>query len=775
MAHDDEALRYHREPRPGKTEVVPTKPFISQSDLSLAYTPGVAAPCRAIETSPDASFDYTNRGNLIAVVTNGTAVLGLGAIGPLAGKPVMEGKAVLFKRFANIDVFDLEVQTTDPEAFIRTVELLEPTFGGINLEDIKAPDCFYIEEQLIRRMAIPVFHDDQHGTAIISAAAMLNAVEITGRRLDALRVVINGAGAAGIACGRLYRQLGVLSGNLMMVDSRGVIFKGRRDGMNPYKEDLACDTAARTLAEAVEGADLLVGLSVKGAFTPSLLKRLGPDPIVFALANPDPEIDYDAAKAARPDAIVATGRSDFPNQVNNVLGFPFIFRGALDVRATEINDAMKTAAVKALAELAREDVPDAVIRAYGGRPIRFGPEYIIPKPLDTRVLLKVVPAVAEAAVASGVARVPLADRATYIQRLEASLGPEREIMRKIIFRAQQAPRRIVLPEGTHPVIIRAAHHVLKEGVARPLLLGDPDTIRSAAQDLHIDLNGIELMDHRHNPHLEGFTEALFGLRQRKGWSRTETRAQLANPYVFGAMLVREGLVDGQVHGIAQSYPNAIRPVLQVMPLREGTAHVAGLYLVILKNRTVLFADATVNIHPPAEVLAETALLAAEMAVFFDMEPRIAMLSYSNYGSVRNEDTRRMARAAALARERRPDLVVDGEMQADTAVTEHILSGEFPFNRLGRPANVLIFPDLAAGNIAYKLLDRLGGAKVVGPLLMGIDRPFNVLQRNAAVESVVDLIAITVAQAQALPRRLPDREAPDGATASTPAAERTGAP
>jgi malate dehydrogenase (oxaloacetate-decarboxylating)(NADP+) len=475
---------------------------------------------------------------------------------------------------------------------------------------------------------------------------------------------------------------------------------------------------------------------------------MGPNPIVFALANPDPEIDYHEAKAARPDAVVATGRSDFPNQVNNVLGFPFIFRGALDVRATEINEAMKIAAVRALAELAREDVPDAVIRAYGGNPIRFGPAYIIPKPLDTRVLLKVVPAVAEAAVSSGVARTPLPDREAYIQRLEASLGPEREIMRKVIFRAQQNPKRIVLPEGDNPVIIRAAHHTVKEGIAHPLLLGDPDTIRAQAESLHIALDGVAIMDHRCNPHVEAFTETLFKMRQRKGWKLTETRYQLQNPYVFGAMMVREGLVDGQVHGVAQSYPNAIRPVLQVIPRREGITHVAGLYLVILKNRTLLFADATVNMHPEAEDLAEIAAMAAEMAVFFDMKPRVAMLSYSNYGSVRNADTLRVARAAVLARERNPQLVVDGEMQADTAVVDDILTDEFAFNRLGRAANVLIFPDLASGNIAYKLMDRLGGAKVVGPLLMGIERPFNVLQRNAPVESVVDLIAITVAQAQA---------------------------
>jgi malate dehydrogenase (oxaloacetate-decarboxylating)(NADP+) len=747
MSIDAEALRYHREPRPGKTEVVPTKPFFSQSDLSLAYSPGVAAPCLKIEGAPDTSYDYTNRGNLIAVVTNGTAVLGLGHIGALAGKPVMEGKAVLFKRFANIDVFDIELETTDPDEFIRTVALMEPTFGGINLEDIKAPDCFYIEEQLKARMSIPVFHDDQHGTAIISAAAMLNALAITKRRMADLRVVINGAGAAGIACGKLYIQLGVKPANLIMVDTRGVIYQGRTTGMNPYKQALACDTAARTLTDAVDGADLIVGLSVKGAFTRQMLSKMNPNPIIFALANPDPEINYHEAKAARPDAIVATGRSDFPNQVNNVLGFPFIFRGALDVRAIEINEAMKVAAVYALADLAREDVPDAVIRAYGGRTIRFGPEYIIPKPLDTRALLKVVPAVAAAAVESGVARSPLPERTAYIQRLEAGLGPERELMRKIITRAQQAPGRIVLPEGDNPVIIRAAHLVAKEGIAQPLLLGNPAAIRETAESHHVSLDGIDLMDHLQNVHVAKFTDALYNLRRRKGWSLSETRSQLKNPYIFGAMLVKEQLVDGQVHGINQSYPNAIRPVLQVISRRPGVRRVSGLYLIIQKNRTLLFADATVNTHPDANDLAEIAVLAGEMAAFFDMHPRVAMLSYSNFGSVRNRDTKRVADAVARVRENKPDLLVDGEMQADTAVMENILNEDFAFNRLQQPANVLVFPDLASGNIAYKLMNRLGGAKVVGPLLMGIDRPFNVLQRHSGMESVVDLIAITVVQAQ----------------------------
>ncbi|MFP4586386.1 MAG: phosphate acyltransferase, partial [Desulfococcaceae bacterium] len=672
---------------------------------------------------------------------------GLGNIGPLAGKPVMEGKGVLFKRFADLDVFDIEIDTADPDEFIRTVKLLEPTFGGINLEDIKGPDCFYIEEQLIEQMNIPVFHDDQHGTAIISAAALLNAAELTGRRMSELRVVINGAGAAAIACAKMYMELGVRRDSILMVDSRGVIHQGRTAGMNPYKEVFAAETELRTLEDAVRGAHVLVGLSVKGAFTPELIRLMAENPIIFPLANPDPEIDYHAAKSARPDALVATGRSDFPNQVNNVLGFPFIFRGALDVRATTINVEMKAAAVKAIAELARQDVPDSVIRAYGGKPIQFGPEYIIPKPLDPRVLLKVVPAVAEAAVATGVARVGLPPKDDYIRRLESILGPEREIMRKVIFRAEREPKRIVLPEGSHPVILRAAHHVAREGIARPRLLGDEAKIQKMAREMHIPLDGLEIHDPENSEHLDEFTEKLFERRARKGWSRDETRLQLKNPYIFGAMMVHEGLVDGQVHGIRQSYPNAIRPVLQVIPRRPGIRKVAGVYLMISRNRTMLFADATVNINPSSEDLAEIAILTAEMAEFFDFEPRVAMLSFSNFGRTRHPDAARVQRAVEIALKQRPDLKIDGEMQADTAVTEEILNGEFPFNRLGQAANVLVFPELAAGNVAYKLLDRIGGVKAIGPLLMGISKPFNVLQRNIDMENVVNVIAITVAQAQ----------------------------
>jgi len=749
MTYDTEALRYHKEPRPGKIEVVPTKPCLTQTDLSLAYTPGVAAPCLKIKQDPDASFDYTTRGNLVGVITNGTAVLGLGNIGPLAGKPVMEGKGVLFKRFADLDVFDIEVNTHDPDEFVRTVKLLEPTFGGINLEDISAPNCFYIEEQLIRIMSIPVFHDDQHGTAIISGAALLNACELVGRRLEESRIVINGAGAAGIACAKMYVHLGARKENIMLLDSQGIVYKGRERGMNPYKDAFAVETPLRTLEQAVKGAHVLVGVSVEGAFTTQLLSEMAEKPIIFALANPEPEIGYPQAKQVRPDAIVATGRSDCPNQVNNVLCFPFLFRGALDVRATAINEPMKAAAVRALAELAREDVPDSVIRAYGGRPIHFGPEYIIPKPLDLRVLLTVAPAVAKAAMDSGVARISMPGRSDYVQALESRLGPEREIMHKIITRAQQDPRRIVLPEGDNPVILRAAHQLAREGIAKPLLLGNEEKIRSLAKELEVPLEGIEILDNFKSPLYDRFVEELFQIRARKGWSLEETRRQLRSRFVFGAMMVLEGHVDGQVHGISRSYPDAIRPVLQVIPRRPGVSKVSGIYLMILKGRTLLLADTTVNFHPSPEDLAEIAVLASEKAAFFDITPRIAMVSFSNFGSTRHPDAKVVEDGVRLARVKKPDLVIDGEMQVDIALSEEIMKRLYPFNRLRAPANVLIFPNLDAGNAAYKILEHAGGAKAVGPLLMGLSKPFNVLQRSSDMENVVNVIAITVAQAQNL--------------------------
>jgi malate dehydrogenase (oxaloacetate-decarboxylating)(NADP+) len=747
MLHKEEALHYHKSPIPGKIEVIPTKPCDSQSDLSLAYSPGVAVPCLEIKENPDLVFDYTDKGNLVGVITNGSAVLGLGDIGPLAGKPVMEGKAVLFKRFANIDVFDIEIKTSDPDEFVRTVKLLEPTFGGINLEDIKAPDCFYIEEELTKQMSIPIFHDDQHGTAIISGAGLLNACLLTERKLEDVKMVMNGAGAAAIACAKIYVQLGLKKENITIVDSKGVIYRGRTQGMNPYKEAFAFDTPMRTLNDAVEGADVLVGLSVKGAFKPEHLLRMRENPIIFALANPEPEIGYYQAKNVRPDAIVATGRSDFPNQINNVLGFPYIFRGALDVRATAINDEMKLAAVHALAKAARKNVPDRVIRAYGGREIHFGPEYIIPKALDPRVLLEVTPAVANAAIKSGVARIGIESQTEYMQFLEARLGPERELTRRMIIRAQQNPKRIVLPEGNNPVILRAAHQAVIEKIAYPVVLGRKDEIHSVAKEHRIPLDDIEIFDYMEDQLFDDFAEKLFKRRCRRGWNLTETRRQLKDAFLFGAMMVNEGIVDGQVHGIGCYFPNAIRPVLQVIPRQPGISKVSGVYLMLFRDRAMFFADATINFHPSSEDLAEIAILSAKTARFFGVTPRVAMLSFSNFRSTNHPDANRVQEAVEICRERRPDLIVDGEMQADTAIVKEILDNDFPFNRLGGPANILIFPELSSANIAYKLLKHLGGAKAVGPLLMGISKPFNVLQRGTDMENVVNVIAITVAQAQ----------------------------
>ncbi|MBL0702265.1 MAG: NADP-dependent malic enzyme, partial [Desulfosarcina sp.] len=743
MLYEKESIRYHSTPKPGKIEVVPLKPCLTQFDLSLAYTPGVAVPCKKIELNPELAFDYTSKGNLVGVITNGTAVLGLGDIGPLAGKPVMEGKAVLFKRFANIDVFDIEINSKDPDEFINTVKLLEPTFGGINLEDIKAPECFYIEEELKRQMSIPVFHDDQHGTAIISSAALLNASELTGRKITDLRVVINGAGASAIACAKMYNQIGVKKENITLIDTLGVIYTGRKAGMNPYKEQFAINTNNRTLEDAVKGTNVLLGLSAGGAFTPELLALMSEKPIIFALANPVPEIGYDEARAARPDAIVATGRSDYPNQVNNVLGFPFIFRGALDVRASTINEEMKIAAVWALAELAREDVSDSVIRAYGRKNFYFGPEYIIPTPLDSRVLLKVTPAVANAAIESGVARIRISSQEKYIQELDSTLGHEREIMRKIIIRDQYNPKRIVLPEGNHPIIIRAAHQMVNEGIAKPILLGDEDEIRNLAENLQIPLAGMEIVNFKKSKLLDKFSSMLFKMRARKGLSLSEARWQLRDPYVFGAMMEQHGMVDGQVHGINRTYFNSIVPVLQVIRRREGVSKISGMHLLFFKDRTLLFADTTVNIKTSAEDLAEIAILSAEMARFIDLEPHIAMISFSNFGNTRHPDSKKVEQAVKIVQQKKPDLIIDGEMQADTAISEDILKERFPFNCLKGTANTLIFPDLEYGNAAFKLLEQLGGAKVVGPLLMGLSKPFNVIQRNSNVDNVVNVAAITV--------------------------------
>jgi malate dehydrogenase (oxaloacetate-decarboxylating)(NADP+) len=730
-------------------EVVPTKPCATQRDLSLAYTPGVAEPCREIEANPDDAYLYTAKGNLVAVISNGTAVLGLGDIGALAGKPVMEGKGVLFKRFADIDVFDIELNSHDPQEIIRTCQMLEPTFGGINLEDIKAPECFLIEETLKKTMSIPVFHDDQHGTAIISGAALLNACEITGKKIDQVRVVFSGAGAAGIACAKLYEILGVRRENMLLVDTKGVVYRGRTDGMNPYKEYFAVETKARTLADAMKGADVFCGVSVKGIVTKEMVKSMADRPIVFAMANPDPEITYDDAVSVRDDIIMATGRSDFPNQVNNVLGFPFIFRGALDVRATAINDEMKIAASHALAKLTKEDVPDSVLRAYGGKRIEFGKEYIIPKPFDPRVLLWEATAVAKAAMDTGVARKPLADMEAYKEALEARLGKSREIMRFFINRAQKAPKRIIFPEGEEEKILRAAQIILDEKIATPILLGSRTLMRQRTTDLGLDLEGAEFLNPSKSPRFDEYVTAYYQLRQRKGVTRFDAERQMATHNVFGLMSVQRGDADGLISGLTQHYPDTVRPALQIIGKREGVSRIAGLYMLIFKNQTIFIADATVNIEPTAEDLAEVAILTAEKVRQFNIEPRIAMLSFSNFGSTQHPLVAKVQKALTIVRQRAPRLMIDGEMQADTAVVPEILNEIYPFSTLKGGANVLICPDLTSANIAYKLLARLGGAVAVGPILLGIRKPVYLLVPGNEVSDIVNITAMAVFESQRL--------------------------
>jgi malate dehydrogenase (oxaloacetate-decarboxylating)(NADP+) len=748
MIREGEALDYHAGRRPGKLEVSSTKPCVTQHDLSLAYTPGVAFPCLRIADDPGEAYRYTAKGNLVAVVSNGTAVLGLGDIGPLAGKPVMEGKGVLFKRFADIDVFDLELDTKDPEEIIRVCRAVAPTFGGINLEDIKAPECFEIEERLRRELDIPVFHDDQHGTAIISGAALLNALALTGRSIERVRIVFNGAGAAGIACAKYYVQLGVRPENLILCDTAGVVYRGRTKGMNPHKLELAADTPARTLAEALVGADVFVGLSVADCVTGDMLRTMADRPIVLAMANPDPEITWEEAHAARGDVIMATGRSDYPNQVNNVLGFPFIFRGALDVRATAINEPMKLAATRALAALAHEDVPDAVMKAYGVEQMHFGADYLIPKPFDPRVLIRVASAVAEAAMASGVARLPL-DLGEYTERLESRLGKSREILRQLIHRARRSPRRVVFPEGDHPTVLRACQQILDEHIAQPILLGDEAAIRRLAGELELHIDGARIVDPAACSRLPEYAEDLFHLRSRKGVTRVEAHKLVLNRTVLASLMVRLGDADALVAGVSQHYPDTLRPALQIIGMREDVSRVAGVYMMVLKDRVLFFADATVNIEPDAEELADIALLTAELVRRFHVEPRVAMLSFSNFGSTRHPLADKVRRATEIVRERASDLVVDGEMQADTAVVPELLSEHYPFNRLQGPANVLIFPDLAAANAAYKLVARLGGAEAIGPILVGMRKPVQVLQHGMEVKDVVHAAALAVVEAQEL--------------------------
>ncbi|MCA9548603.1 MAG: NADP-dependent malic enzyme [Myxococcales bacterium] len=742
----EDALNYHSEGRPGKIEVVPTKPTTTARDLSLAYSPGVAEPCLEIEKDPDLSYRYTARGNLVGVVSNGTAVLGLGNIGPFAAKPVMEGKGVLFKKFADIDVFDICVSSSDIDHFCTVVKALEPTFGGINLEDIKAPECFVIEARLKEEMEIPVFHDDQHGTAIISGAALLNAAEIIGKSLDSLRVVVSGAGASAIACTRFWITLGVKAENVLMCDSRGVLHPGRTD-LNEWKMPFVRETSARSLADAMKGADVFLGTSVKGVLTQDMVRTMGAKPIIFALANPDPEIPYDEAKAARPDAIVATGRSDFPNQVNNVLGFPFIFRGALDVRARAINDEMKLAAARALAALAKEDVPDSVVRAYGGQHFTFGTEYIIPKPFDPRVLLWVAPAVATAAIKTGVARKDV-DIEAYRESLHGRQSASYSAMSSIFTKARQRAVRILLDDGEDARTLHAASVLREERLCEPVLLGRKELVEKAIIDhrLEDELTGVQIVDPTRAPELDRYVHDYWQSRERKGMTQALARKRLQLRGYFGAMMLREGDVDGFVTGVSLGYREAVRPPLEVIGAKKGR-RVGGVYLVVRRNAFVLFADCTMNPEPSAEHLAEIAIATADLARYFDVTPRVAFLSYSNFGNADGPEPQRVREAVRRVRTLRPSLEVDGEMQVDPALLEEERASLYPFSTLKGPANVLIFPNLAAANIGYKLLWRFGGAEVVGPLLLGMGKPVNVLQENASADDIVQLAAVTAVQAQ----------------------------
>ncbi len=743
-----EALEYHEKPRPGKIEIRATKPTATQSDLSLAYTPGVAEPCLVIAEDSDAAFRYTNRGNLVAVVSNGSAVLGLGNIGALASKPVMEGKGVLFKRFADIDVFDLEIDASDPEDVIRFCELLAPTVGGINLEDIKAPECFYIESALRKRLDIPVFHDDQHGTAIIGGAAFINALDITGRDISKTRVVVAGAGAAGVASARFFIELGVDPANLLLTDTTGVIHAGR-DDLNEIKREFAIETDARTLEDAMVGADAFIGVAVAGIVSKEMVQSMADQPIVFALANPDPEITYADAKAARDDVIMATGRSDYPNQVNNVLGFPFIFRGALDVRSKGVSEGMKVAASNALAQLAREPVPDSVLRAYNLEHLAFGPDYLIPKPFDPRVLWTVAPAVAQAAVEEGLARSPIDDFEAYKSSLQARFRASHALISAITTRAMEHPKRVAYPHANDLRIIRAARRVRDEGIARPVLLGPVDEIEALAENSGISLEEMDVIDpsgvgsehHR-------YAAVLEELRRDRGLSLYDAERLVNDPNMYACLMVREGDADAVLGGLTTYYPETIRPALQVLKVDEGRSIVSSVYLVVVGGQAYFFTDCAVNIQPTAEQLAEIALAATKTAEEdFDREVRVAFISYSDFGSSGGEEPARVRQAVEIFRAARPDVPVDGEMQADSAVVSELMASRRPGGSLGRAANVLVFPNLTSANASYKLLNRLGGAEVIGPILSGLSKPVHVLQRDASVSDVVNMTAIAVAEAQ----------------------------
>ncbi|WEK35758.1 MAG: NADP-dependent malic enzyme [Candidatus Pseudobacter hemicellulosilyticus] len=747
----EQALEYHAKGRPGKIEVVPTKEAKTQRDLSLAYSPGVAEPCKEIAANPEKVYQYTAKGNLVAVISNGTAVLGLGDIGPEAGKPVMEGKGVLFKIFADIDVFDIEINEKDPEKFVQIVKALEPTFGGINLEDIKAPECFYIERKLKEEMKIPVMHDDQHGTAIISAAALLNALDLQKKKIDKAQFVVNGAGAAAITCCKLYQALGARPENFILFDRKGALHKERTDLDGEKKLFATTDRVGVTLAEAMKGADVFIGLSAGNVLNEDMIKSMAKNPIVFAMANPDPEIGYEVATGARKDIIMATGRSDYPNQVNNVLGFPFIFRGALDVRATQINEAMKLAAVRALAALAQEPVPDIVNTAYNQDNISFGPEYIIPKPLDPRLLSTVAPAVAKAAIESGVAQITIDNWEAYSIELDKRLGLDNQLMRVLGAKARRDPRRIVFAEADNQRILKAAQIAYDEGIAYPILLGDEKKILDIAAANKIDIDELPIIDPRQDELEETrriFGEAFFRKRQRKGVNKYEATKMMKDRNYFGCMMVETGEADAMISGLTRNYPETIRPAIQVIGTEPGVKKIAGMYLLLTKRGPLFLADTTVNFNPTAEELADITQLVAKEVRNFNLTPRIAMLSYSNFGSSNSAEARLVAQARDIVKEREPGLVVDGEMQASLAFSNDVLRENYPFSELvDQEVNTLIFPNLAAGNVAYNLLKEVGGADAVGPILLGMKKPVHVLQLGSTVRSIYNMTLVAVIDAQ----------------------------
>ena len=745
-----QALEYHSKGRPGKIEVVPTKEAKTQRDLSLAYSPGVAAPCLEIAADVENVYKYTAKGNLVAVISNGTAVLGLGNIGPEAGKPVMEGKGVLFKIFADIDVFDIEINETDPEKFVQIVKSLEPTFGGINLEDIKAPECFYIERELKKLMNIPVMHDDQHGTAIISAAALLNACELQKKKIEKAKFVVNGAGAAAVACMNLYIALGAKRENFRVFDSKGLIHESRID-LDELKKELIAGGKVVTLAESMRDADVFIGLSKGGVLNADMVKSMAKNPIVFAMANPDPEISWEDATGARKDIIMATGRSDYPNQVNNVLGFPYIFRGALDVRATQINEAMKMAAVKSLAELAKTPVPDIVNMAYNEKNIAFGQNYIIPKPLDPRLLATVAPAVAKAAMESGVAKYPIANWDTYVTNLNNRLGLDNQVMRVIGNKARRDPKRIVFAEADNIKILKAAQIVFDEGIGYPILLGDETKIKKIAAANGIDIEGLPIFDPRSDATEERrnkYSEIFFAKRGRRGFNAYEAKKVMRDRNYYGCMMVECGDADAMISGLAKNYPDTIRPALQTIGTEEGVKKIAGMYLMLTKKGPLFLADTTVNFNPTAEELAEITLMAAKEVRSFNIIPRIAMLSYSNFGSSNSPEAALVAKARKIVKEKMPTLLVDGEMQASVAFNKELMKENYPFSELvDKDVNTLIFPNLAAGNIAYNLLKELETADAVGPILLGLKKPVHILQLGSSVRNIINMSLIAVVDAQ----------------------------